>query len=287
MPVLRALGLGPDAAPAAGPCCRALRFRLLQRAKTSASPSSAGAGAHAPPAAAKKRSSGGAAATPKGPLAALADNAVALAAVAAVDAAATKLPAEEDLGITFMPELSYQNRAPDEPPRRGEKPAPRGHPDCLTGKVFVVSGVLDSMTRGEAEDFIKRHGGKVGLGGGWEGAGWGWEGAGRCWVGLGGAGMGPGGTGWLGLLAGAGAGGSCGAAAQASCHASSVPQLASLAWALRSCRCRGTPTGSGPRGVQVTGSVSGRTSFLVTGTFCGKSKHAEVWRGAEEEGRGE
>ena len=39
--------------------------------------------------------------------------------------------------------------------------APRGHPDCLTGKTFVVSGVLDSMTRGEAEDFIKRHGGKV------------------------------------------------------------------------------------------------------------------------------
>jgi hypothetical protein len=39
--------------------------------------------------------------------------------------------------------------------------APQGHPDCLTGKTFVVSGVLDSLTRGEAEDFIKRHGGKV------------------------------------------------------------------------------------------------------------------------------
>jgi replication factor C subunit 1 len=40
--------------------------------------------------------------------------------------------------------------------------APRGHPDCLTGKTFVVSGVLDSLKREEAEDFIKRHGGKVG-----------------------------------------------------------------------------------------------------------------------------
>lgn len=38
---------------------------------------------------------------------------------------------------------------------------PRGHPDCLTGKTFVVSGVLDSLKREEAEDFIKRHGGKV------------------------------------------------------------------------------------------------------------------------------
>ena len=40
--------------------------------------------------------------------------------------------------------------------------APRGHPDCLTGKTFVVSGVLDSLKREEADDFIKRHGGKVG-----------------------------------------------------------------------------------------------------------------------------
>ncbi len=39
---------------------------------------------------------------------------------------------------------------------------PRGHPDCLTGKTFVVTGVLDSLKREEAADFIKRHGGKVG-----------------------------------------------------------------------------------------------------------------------------
>ncbi len=42
--------------------------------------------------------------------------------------------------------------------------APVGHPDCLTGKTIVVSGTQDSLTRQEAEDFIKRHGGKVGLG---------------------------------------------------------------------------------------------------------------------------
>lgn len=32
----------------------------------------------------------------------------------------------------------------------------------FTGKTFVVSGVLDSMKREEAEDYVKRHGGKVG-----------------------------------------------------------------------------------------------------------------------------
>jgi replication factor C subunit 1 len=39
---------------------------------------------------------------------------------------------------------------------------PSGHPDCLTGKTFVISGILDSLKREEAEDLIKRHGGKVG-----------------------------------------------------------------------------------------------------------------------------
>ena len=38
---------------------------------------------------------------------------------------------------------------------------PRGHPDAFTGKTLVVSGVLESLTREEAEDVFKRHGGKV------------------------------------------------------------------------------------------------------------------------------
>ena len=60
----------------------------------------------------------------------------------------------------------------------GAQVAPVGHPDCLTGKTFVISGTLDSLMRGEAEDFIKRHGGKVGRGVGVE--------AGEEWVGWGG-----------------------------------------------------------------------------------------------------
>ena len=47
------------------------------------------------------------------------------------------------------------------PPNKGRKPAPRGPDGCLEGCTFVVSGVLDSLERDEAEDFIKRHGGKV------------------------------------------------------------------------------------------------------------------------------
>ena len=38
---------------------------------------------------------------------------------------------------------------------------PKGHPECLLGKTFVISGTLDSLWRNEAEDLIKRHSGKV------------------------------------------------------------------------------------------------------------------------------
>ena len=48
-----------------------------------------------------------------------------------------------------------------EPPNKGVKIAPRGPNDCLEGVTVVVSGVLDSLERDEAEDFVKRHGGKV------------------------------------------------------------------------------------------------------------------------------
>ena len=38
---------------------------------------------------------------------------------------------------------------------------PLGHPNCLKGKTFVITGTLDSLYRGEAEDYIKRHSGRV------------------------------------------------------------------------------------------------------------------------------
>lgn len=38
---------------------------------------------------------------------------------------------------------------------------PVGHPECLEGKAFVITGTLDSLYRKEAEDLIKRHSGRV------------------------------------------------------------------------------------------------------------------------------
>ncbi|CAH8362335.1 unnamed protein product [Eruca vesicaria subsp. sativa] len=48
-----------------------------------------------------------------------------------------------------------------DPPHKGEKEVPEGSPDCLAGLTFVISGTLDSLEREEAEDLIKRHGGRV------------------------------------------------------------------------------------------------------------------------------
>uniref|UniRef100_A0A803NP07 Replication factor C subunit 1 n=1 Tax=Cannabis sativa TaxID=3483 RepID=A0A803NP07_CANSA len=48
-----------------------------------------------------------------------------------------------------------------DPPNKGQKEVPEGTPDCLTGLTFVISGTLDSLEREEAEDLIKRHGGRV------------------------------------------------------------------------------------------------------------------------------
>ncbi|KAI3764176.1 hypothetical protein L2E82_14179 [Cichorium intybus] len=48
-----------------------------------------------------------------------------------------------------------------DPPHKGEKEVPEGSPECLNGLTFVISGTLDSLEREEAEDLIKRHGGRV------------------------------------------------------------------------------------------------------------------------------
>ncbi|XP_062088936.1 replication factor C subunit 1 isoform X2 [Humulus lupulus] len=48
-----------------------------------------------------------------------------------------------------------------DPPNKGQKEVPEGTPDCLAGLTFVISGTLDSLEREEAEDLIKRHGGRV------------------------------------------------------------------------------------------------------------------------------
>ncbi|EFJ40860.1 DNA replication factor C complex subunit 1 [Volvox carteri f. nagariensis] len=84
------------------------------------------------------------------------------AAIAAVSKAAEQLPPEEQLNFSLVPEgADAAGNDSAEPPNYRKKEVPRGHPDCLTGRTFVITGILDSLMRPEAEDLIKRHGGKV------------------------------------------------------------------------------------------------------------------------------
>ncbi len=46
------------------------------------------------------------------------------------------------------------------PPQLGSKTVPRGRKGCLEGLTFVLSGVLNSLKREDAEDIIKSYGGK-------------------------------------------------------------------------------------------------------------------------------
>ena len=41
------------------------------------------------------------------------------------------------------------------------KPVPTGSKNCLAGLTFVISGVLDSLQREEADELIKKYGGRV------------------------------------------------------------------------------------------------------------------------------
>lgn len=56
----------------------------------------------------------------------------------------------------------YKNRTSVINP--GCKPIPEGRPNCFAGKVFLVTGILESLERPEAEELIKKYGGKVSSG---------------------------------------------------------------------------------------------------------------------------
>lgn len=52
-----------------------------------------------------------------------------------------------------------QNKAP--PPNLGQKELPVGKENCLLNKVFLITGVLDSLEREQATSLIEKYGGKV------------------------------------------------------------------------------------------------------------------------------
>lgn len=55
--------------------------------------------------------------------------------------------------------IKYLNR--EGPKHPGSKQIPEGIPNCLSGLVFVITGVLDSLDRDGATDLIKKYGGRV------------------------------------------------------------------------------------------------------------------------------
>jgi replication factor C subunit 1 len=69
----------------------------------------------------------------------------------------------QDDSISFIEEgAGWADNTNAPPPRRGEKPPPpEAHPDALSGRSVVVTGVLDSLTRDEFRDLVMRHNGRL------------------------------------------------------------------------------------------------------------------------------
>lgn len=58
----------------------------------------------------------------------------------------------------YRPSAGFRDPKP-EPPNLGLFPLPHGTPTCLQGGVFLVSGVLDSISRDKTQELIEKHGG--------------------------------------------------------------------------------------------------------------------------------
>ena len=71
----------------------------------------------------------------------------------------TKTPASLSKQNSKSSFWAYQNR--QGPQKLGSKTLPRGPEDCLEGKSFVLTGILESFERDDIKAFIERHSGKV------------------------------------------------------------------------------------------------------------------------------
>lgn len=73
-----------------------------------------------------------------------------------------KVEIKEDTEASAKKEAGFQkfiNRSGPAAP--GSKPVPVGQPNCLAGLTFVFTGEMDSTSREEATDLVKRYGGRV------------------------------------------------------------------------------------------------------------------------------
>jgi replication factor C subunit 1 len=57
--------------------------------------------------------------------------------------------------------MAYKAKAQAAPSAAGTKELPKGEENCLAGLIFVFTGVLESISRDEGQDLVKRYGGKV------------------------------------------------------------------------------------------------------------------------------
>ncbi|CAK0781580.1 hypothetical protein CVIRNUC_005412 [Coccomyxa viridis] len=87
------------------------------------------------------------------------------AAIEAVDKAVELLPEESGISFSVYEQqegAGWNQRGNDAPAQNpGSKDVPRAHPDCLTGKTFVITGNLESLGRDEATELVKKHSGRV------------------------------------------------------------------------------------------------------------------------------
>ncbi|KAH0562640.1 hypothetical protein GP486_002680 [Trichoglossum hirsutum] len=68
-------------------------------------------------------------------------------------------PPKSDAPATFNYRAQAERSGP--PPGAGSKGIPAGAENCLAGLTFVFTGILDSISREEAQELVKRYGGKV------------------------------------------------------------------------------------------------------------------------------
>ncbi|ETO05997.1 replication factor C large subunit [Reticulomyxa filosa] len=68
-------------------------------------------------------------------------------------------PEQTEEKPTKKPRVYHPYQRSDNPPLHGQKDVPEGQPNCLSGKRFVITGQLPSLTREECQDIILKYGG--------------------------------------------------------------------------------------------------------------------------------
>ena len=86
---------------------------------------------------------------------------------ASLEAIYASIPAVElpssSIGANDVKKFDFRTGASNQrtPPSAGSKPLPTGAENCLAGLSFVFTGVLESLSREDGQELVKRYGGKI------------------------------------------------------------------------------------------------------------------------------